>query len=1030
MDDSRRNLLKGGVAVAGVTAFAAGYSRPLQGMVHGLTRGTAGEKPAHPIYGNALDPEYRVDLASGTLTANPDQRIAFTICYGCTTMCGVRVRIDNRDDRVLRSVGNPYHPLSSDEHLDARTPVREALLSTSALRDEGWANRATTCARGNAMIAQITSPHRVTQCLKRAGKRGEGQWTTISFEQLIEEIVEGGDLFGEGHVDGLAAINDPDTPLDPENPEYGPRTNQLMVMEATDYGRTALLKRFSDQAFGTRNYGHHGSYCGLAFRVGAAAMLNDLKKNAHLKPDFDKAGFVLFVGTAPSQAGNPFKRQGRLIARARTDGALDYMVVDPALNASVTRSAAKRADWVPIRPGMDAALAMGLLRLMFEGGIYAADYLAIPSQAAATEAGEVSSTNATHLVIATNGHPRQGAFLRQSDLGQAEAGTDDDAPMVMDATGAIVPAEAQPTAPLFGGGKVTLADGSAVQVRTALTLLRDAAMQHELSALSQACGIPEDQFRRIVAKFAEHGRRAVVDTHGGMMHGAGYDAAFGLQLVNLLLGNVNRTGGSAHGGGQFNGTGDGPRYDLASFDGARKPDGVHLSRTRFPYEKTTEFKRLKDAGQNPYPARAPWRKIAPPILTEQLSSALDGYPYRAKALIGAMANPIYGQAGLKALIGDRLADPANLPLYVAVDGFINETNTYADYIVPDSVMYEVWGFAGAWSGKLTKLTTACWPVVEPRQAKTADGQPVSMDSFVIALARRLGLKGFGDGAIRDVQGGLHPLHRAEDFYLRAAANVAFTGDAPLPDATEDDIALAGLDRLMPAIQATLPAVERGPVLHLYSRGGRFQSFDAARQGDVLGNRWDAQLCVWNEQIGTTIDSMTGRRLWGTARFTPPLMADGSAMRDHFPEADWPMLAFSYKSNVMNSYAIGLDRLRMIKPDNPLLVNHDDADALGVRHGDDIVVESPGGQVRGVAVVTRGVMPGTVGIEHSFGHTELGARDHVIDGATVSGNPWIAAGVNINDLGFADPTRAVPATWLENVSGAAVRQGLPIRIRKA
>lgn len=1028
MDKSRRNLLKGGVAVTGAAAFAAGYSKPLEGMVKGLS-GSAGATPKHPIHGNALDPEYRVDLATGELTANPDQRLAFTICYGCTTMCGVRVRIDNRDDRVLRSVGNPYSPLSSDEHVDARTPVKEALLSTSAYRDAGWANRSTTCARGNAMIAQITSPHRVTACLKRAGKRGEGQWTTLSFEQLIEEIVAGGDLFGEGHVDGLAAINDPDTPLDPQNPEYGPRTNQLMMMEATDYGRTALLRRFSDQAFGTRNYGHHGSYCGLAFRVGAAAMLNDLQKNAHTKPDFEKATFALFVGTAPSQAGNPFKRQGRLIAKARTDAALEYVVVDPALNASVARAAAKRSDWIPIRPGTDSAFAMGLLRLMFEEQVYAADYLSLTSTAAAEAAGEVSNTNATHLVIATEGHARQGAFLRESDLGLRKAGSDDDAPMVADAAGNIVAAGSVAKAALFGAGTATLADGSQVEVNTSLALLRDSAMQHDLATLSQECGIPQSQLRRIVQKFAEHGRTAVVDCHGGMMHGAGYEAAYGLQLINLLLGNVNRVGGSAHGGGSFNGTGDGPRYDLASFEGARKPSGVNLSRTRFPYETTSEFKRLTEAGKNPYPARAPWRKIAPPILTEQLSSALEGYPYPVKALIGVMANPIYGQAGLKKLIEAKLTDPKILPLYVAVDGFINETNTYADYIVPDSVMYEVWGFAGAWSGNLTRMTTACWPIVEPRQVKTAEGQPVSMDSFFIALSKRLGLKGFGEAAIPDADGGLHPLHRAEDFYLRAAANVAFTDETPLPDASDEDIAFAGLGRLMPEIEAVLPAAECGPVAHLYSRGGRYQPFSAARKGEVLGNRWDAQLCVWNEQIGTTIDSMTGRKLFGTARFTPPLMADGSAMRDHFPEAEWPMLAFSYKSNVMNSYAIGLERLRMIKPYNPLLVNREDADRLGVAHGDDIVVQSPGGEVRGIAVVTQGVMPGTVGIEHSFGHTELGARDHAIDGETTKGNPWIAAGVNINDLGFADPTREVPATWLEHVSGAAVRQGLPIRLGK-
>ena len=46
-------------------------------------------------------------------------------------------------------------------------------------------------------------------------------------------------------------------------------------------------------------------------------------------------------------------------------------------------------------------------------------------------------------------------------------------------------------------------------------------------------------------------------------------------------------------------------------------------------------------------------------------------------------------------------------------------------------MYEVWGFTGAWRGTLTQMTTACWPVVEPRQVKTKDGDPVCLESFFI-----------------------------------------------------------------------------------------------------------------------------------------------------------------------------------------------------------------------------------------------------------------------------------------------------------
>ncbi|SHE45097.1 tetrathionate reductase subunit A [Modicisalibacter ilicicola DSM 19980] len=1027
MDKSRRRLLKGAVAAGGAATFAAGYSGPLAKIAKGVT-GSAGEEPAHQIYGNALAPEYTVDATSGELTLNPDQRTAFTICYGCTTKCGVRVRIDDKNGQVLRVIGNPYNPLSSEPHLPMRTPVAEALRSVSGYQEQGLAGRSTACARGNAMMAQITSPYRVTHCLKRIDERGNRQWQKISFEQLIEEVCEGGDLFGEGHVDGLRAIHDHDNPIDPDNPEYGPRANQLLMMEATDYGRSALLKRFGFNAFGTRNYGHHGSYCGLAFRMGSGAMLDDMKKFAHTKPDYANAKFALFIGTAPSQAGNPFKRQGRLLAEARSLGTLDYVVVDPALNATASHAASERSRWVPIRPGTDSALAMALIQWLIENDGYAADYLAIPDQVAAKAADELGHTNATHLVIEDVDHPRRGHFLRRSDLGEVAAGDEQDELIVVGGDGQLAPASQVARAALFVDRTIESPDGP-LRVKSSLTKLREAANEHTFEEYAEHCGIPAQHIQSIAERFAAYGRDAVVDCHGGMMSGTGFYATYGIQMLNLLVGSVNRQGGAALGAGKFNGMGTGPRYDLARFPGMRKPQGIFVSRSRFAYEKTSEYKRKVAAGETPYPAKAPWRSLAPPILTEQLASALDGYPYPLKAVIGCMANPIYGQAGLETVIGEKLKDPRRLGLYVAVDGFINETNRYADYIVPDSVMYEVWGFTGAWSGNVTKMTTACWPVVEPLQQKTEEGEPVSMDSFFIAVAKRLGLPGFGENAIPDANGKLHPLDRAEDYYLRAAANIAFTGK-PLPAIDESDIAHAGIAPLMPRIQRTLPQGEQGPVAYLYARGGRYEEYDDAYVGkDKLGNAWTKPLCVYNEQVGTAIDSQSGKPLRGTPCLQMPRLNDGRLLREVYSENDWPLLAFSFKSNIMNSYAVGLERLRMIKPYNPVLMHTDDAKERGILHGDTVRIESPGGEVIGLALVSDGVMRGSLGIEHSYGHTELGASEHVIDGKAQPSMEWVGAGVNINDLGFADPTREVMGTWLEGVSGASIRQGLPVRVRR-
>ncbi|WP_163464243.1 hypothetical protein, partial [Escherichia coli] len=100
---------------------------------------------------------------------------------------------------------------------------------------------------------------RILEPMKRVGKRGEGKWERISFEQLIKEVVEGGDLFGEGHVDGLRAIRDLETPLDPSQPKLGPKDNLLLVTHACDDGRDGFIRRFAQNAFGSKNFGAHGS---------------------------------------------------------------------------------------------------------------------------------------------------------------------------------------------------------------------------------------------------------------------------------------------------------------------------------------------------------------------------------------------------------------------------------------------------------------------------------------------------------------------------------------------------------------------------------------------------------------------------------------------------------------------------------------------------------------------------------------------------------------------------------------------------
>src|SRR5881628_3409282 len=83
-----------------------------------------------------------------------------TTCFNCEAACGLLAYIDKENWTVRRMEGNPYHPPS----------------------------RGRNCAKGPATVNQIHDPERILHPLKRAGGRGEGKWTRITWDQVLAEI--------------------------------------------------------------------------------------------------------------------------------------------------------------------------------------------------------------------------------------------------------------------------------------------------------------------------------------------------------------------------------------------------------------------------------------------------------------------------------------------------------------------------------------------------------------------------------------------------------------------------------------------------------------------------------------------------------------------------------------------------------------------------------------------------------------------------------------------------------------------------
>lgn len=416
-----------------------------------------------------------------------------------------------------------------------------------------------------------------------------------------------------------------------------------------------------------------------------------------------------------------------------------------------------------------------------------------------------------------------------------------------------------------------------------------------------------------------------------------------------------------------------------------------------------------------------------------LASGINGYPYKVKVWLNHLSNPMYSLNGFANTLKDDVLDPKKLPLIIAVNAFINETAAISDYIVPDTVTYESWGIGAPWSDVVVRSSTIRTPVLEPRTEKTAEGEVICLESFLIATAKRLDMPGFGENAIGEPKSDVrYPLNTASDFYLRGMCNIAYAQGRPVEDASDDDLMLTGMNKYTELIRNTVKDEEWRKVAMVITRGGRFDDVEDAwdQESQHLKIQHKATITVWDEGLYKTRHSMTGENNSGCPTYYPTRLADGSNMREVFTTDDYPMLITSYKSNLMSSMSIGVDRLRQVHPHNPISINKEDAAALNIRNGEAVRVVSPGGSIEGVAMVRDGIQKNAIAIEHGYGHWELGVREHLIDGKKTGNNPELSAGVLINKLGFRDITRGDQKNiWVDWGSGAAVRQGMPVRLEK-
>jgi len=196
------------------------------------------------------------------------------------------------------------------------------------------------CAKGHAGVNQLYDPDRILYPMKRAGKRGEGKWKRISWDEALDELTAWlKKLRDEGHPEKFMF-------------HYG-------RMKAS-YSK--LIKSVFLAAYGTKTIGNHTAIC-----ESSKWTAQELTWGKHYDNwDFNNTRYVLNFGSNCLEAHTNHIPVAQRLVRAMAERRVKMVTFDLRLSNTATRS----TEWVPVKPGTDGAVILAMCNMIMAEGLY------------------------------------------------------------------------------------------------------------------------------------------------------------------------------------------------------------------------------------------------------------------------------------------------------------------------------------------------------------------------------------------------------------------------------------------------------------------------------------------------------------------------------------------------------------------------------------------------------------------------------------------------------------------------------------
>ena len=233
------------------------------------------------------------------------------ICFGCWLQGGVRATLEN--GRAVKLEGEPDHPVN-----------------------RGW-----ICERCKGFIEHLYHPDRLNYPMKRMGERGEGKWERISWEQGLDEVTE--------KLKGIKR-------------KYG--AEAVASVSGTGRGHHRVFASRFLNIFGSPNSASAGQWCSVSTRLIECAICGTGIGRSVKQP----------CKCAVIWGGNPEESLActySTLLEAKARGT-KFIVIDP----KYSETASQLADlWLRLRPGTDAALALGWINVIIEKELYDKEFV-------------------------------------------------------------------------------------------------------------------------------------------------------------------------------------------------------------------------------------------------------------------------------------------------------------------------------------------------------------------------------------------------------------------------------------------------------------------------------------------------------------------------------------------------------------------------------------------------------------------------------------------------------------------------------